>query len=138
VLHQTKAVRIFFASDIHGSDVCFRKFLNAASFYQCSVIIMGGDLTGKMLVPIIESEPGQYVADVAGVKHTATTGDIDILVKLIGNAGYYPLVVSKEQMQDLRSNPTLLNKTFGRLIKEKLYSWMELARTKLSELEYSA
>src|SRR6202165_5417107 len=46
--------RAFFVTDIHASDRCFRKFLNAARFYDCKVLIMGGDMTGKMLVPIVD------------------------------------------------------------------------------------
>jgi Icc-related predicted phosphoesterase len=45
-------VRIFFATDIHGSEVCWRKFLNAGAFHKADVLIMGGDMTGKAMVPI--------------------------------------------------------------------------------------
>ena len=45
-------MRIFFATDIHGSDVCWRKFLNAGAFHKADVLIMGGDMTGKAMVPI--------------------------------------------------------------------------------------
>ena len=36
-------MRIYFATDIHGSEVCWRKFLNAARFYQADKLILGGD-----------------------------------------------------------------------------------------------
>lgn len=45
--------RVFFTTDIHGSDVCFRKFLNAGKHFGADVLIIGGDLTGKQLVPIV-------------------------------------------------------------------------------------
>jgi len=45
-------VRVFFATDIHGSEICWRKFLNAASFYKADLVILGGDVTGKVMVPI--------------------------------------------------------------------------------------
>ena len=45
-------VRIFFATDIHGSEICWRKFLNAAAFYKADLVILGGDVTGKVMVPI--------------------------------------------------------------------------------------
>jgi len=51
--------RAFFVTDIHASDRCFRKFLNAARFYDCKVLIMGGDMTGKMLVPIVDHGGGR-------------------------------------------------------------------------------
>jgi uncharacterized protein len=46
-------VRIFFVSDIHGSVKCFRKLVNAGKFYGADVLIMGGDLAGKQLVPVV-------------------------------------------------------------------------------------
>jgi Icc-related predicted phosphoesterase len=53
--------RIFFTSDVHGSDVCFLKFVNAAKFYQANILILGGDMTGKMIVPIVEQGDGSFV-----------------------------------------------------------------------------
>ncbi|MBD0289951.1 MAG: metallophosphoesterase, partial [Thermoleophilia bacterium] len=47
-------MRIFYAGDIHGSERLWRKFLNAAAFYEADVLVLGGDLTGKILVPLVE------------------------------------------------------------------------------------
>ena len=49
---------IFYVADIHGSDVCFRKWLNAGRFYGADVLVIGGDLTGKILLPIYPA-PGR-------------------------------------------------------------------------------
>ena len=46
-------LRLFYCGDIHGSDVCFRKFINAGAHYEADVLILGGDITGKALVPIV-------------------------------------------------------------------------------------
>ncbi len=43
--------RLYYASDIHGSEVLWRKFLNAAQAYRADVLVMGGDLTGKVVIP---------------------------------------------------------------------------------------
>ena len=48
-----KPFKIFYVTDIHGSEICWRKFLNAGTFYQADVVIVGGDITGKAMVPII-------------------------------------------------------------------------------------
>jgi Icc-related predicted phosphoesterase len=58
-------VRLFYSSDIHGSERCWLKFLNAAQFYNAQAIIMGGDLTGKMLVPLVE-EAARLSSNVSG------------------------------------------------------------------------
>ncbi len=58
--------RIFFTSDVHGSDICFMKFLNAAKSYKANVLILGGDITGKVLVPIGKNRDGTYTTHYAG------------------------------------------------------------------------
>ncbi|HEY7281303.1 MAG TPA: metallophosphoesterase, partial [Actinomycetota bacterium] len=62
------ATRVYFASDIHGSEVTWRKFVNAAAFYEANVLVFGGDLMGKLLVPVV-SEDGAYRARVYGEDH---------------------------------------------------------------------
>ena len=52
---------LYYASDIHGSYVCWRKFLNAARFYGADILVMGGDVSGKAVVPIV-SRPGGHLA----------------------------------------------------------------------------
>jgi Icc-related predicted phosphoesterase len=51
--------RLLYASDFHGSDAFFRKFLNAALQYQANVLIVGGDVTGKAMIPIIHQGSGR-------------------------------------------------------------------------------
>ena len=55
-------MRIFYASDIHGSDRCWRKFLNAAAFYSAEALVLGADLTGKAIVPLVEGGDGTTAA----------------------------------------------------------------------------
>ena len=52
--------RIYFATDIHGSETCWRKFLNSGKHYEAKIMILGGDMTGKALVPIVEDGPGRW------------------------------------------------------------------------------
>ena len=54
--------RIFFATDIHGSETCWRKFLNSGKHYEANIMILGGDMTGKALVPIVEDGPDRWHA----------------------------------------------------------------------------
>src|SRR6266850_1478304 len=61
--------RIFFATDLHGSEMCWRKFLNAAKFYDADVLICGGDMTGKAIVPIVE-EDGHFAITMGWSNHT--------------------------------------------------------------------
>ena len=52
---------VYYASDIHGSDRLWRKFVNAGRFYGADVLIMGGDITGKAVVPMIRHNGGVRV-----------------------------------------------------------------------------
>ena len=63
--------KIFFATDLHGSEVCWKKFLNAAKFYEADVLICGGDMTGKAIVPIV-SENGHYTVALGGEREAVT------------------------------------------------------------------
>ena len=80
-------LRLFFATDIHGSERCFRKFINAAAFYRADVVIMGGDITGKMLIPIVAEGGGRYVAEVFGQTRRFGADGLPGVRKLIGDAG---------------------------------------------------
>ena len=51
-------MRIFFATDVHGSEICWKKFLNAGAHYGADVVILGGDMTGKALVPVVDEGNG--------------------------------------------------------------------------------
>ena len=56
-------MRVFFATDIHGSEICWRKFLNAASFYKADAVILGGDVTGKVMVRKLRPLEATAIAD---------------------------------------------------------------------------
>ena len=57
---KSKPTRLYFATDVHGSERTYKKFLNAGKFYEANVLVMGGDITGKMLIPIIDEGNGNY------------------------------------------------------------------------------
>ena len=39
---RSRMVRILFATDLHGADLVFRKFLNAGSVYEADIAVLGG------------------------------------------------------------------------------------------------
>ena len=70
---------------IHGSEVCFRKFLAAAKVYQADVIILGGDFAGKASVPVL-TQDGMLRARVGGEDVTVPEAEWDRLAADIGKA----------------------------------------------------
>ena len=82
---------LYYASDVHGSDVCWRKFLGAPNRYRASVAIMGGDLTGKAIVPITVNGNERFHARFNGVDvEGAVASELDEFLKTIRLTGSTP------------------------------------------------
>lgn len=131
-------LRLFFASDIHGNDVCWRKFLNAASFYQADALVMGGDLCGKALVPVVANHQG-YSAQIAGETRRADSSEeLERLERAIRMNGFYPWRATPEMVEELRHDEELRAQTFERVIVEDITRWISLADAKLASTEVRA
>lgn len=123
---------VFFTTDVHGSERCFMKFVNAGSFYGADVIVLGGDVTGKMIVPLVEQPDGSYEADFVGTIHRVKTkAEIDELVKNIRYSGYYPFMATKEQVEELKASKEKVDELFGKLMAETMERWVRIAEERL-------
>ena len=125
-----RALRIFFATDIHGSEVCFRKFLAAAKVYEADAIILGGDYAGKALVPVLRVD-GALVAQAGGKDVTVPEDDWERLEADLTKRGFYPVRMSPEQLGQLESDPAALDALFKEQIKTQLQRWCDLAAERL-------
>lgn len=126
-------MKIFFVTDIHGSNVCFRKFLNALKVYQVDVGILLGDLTGKMVIPLVEKAGGGWETTFMGFQTEANTQEeLEKLKKTIENVGYYWYHLTPEQFQAFKADPQALEGLFKRLVLERLQEWIELADERLA------
>lgn len=124
--------RLYFATDIHGSDRCFRKFLNAASFYQADVLVMGGDITGKMIVPILPAADGTFTATVFNTRHQTGSDGLPALRKFIADAGYYPYRTDPDEVAALKGDQKALDDLFAKVIRSTLEDWLNLAADRLA------
>ncbi len=125
-------LKLFFATDIHGSERCFRKFINAAAFYKADAVIMGGDITGKMLVPIVDEGNGRYLAEVFGQGRRFRVDDLPKVRKLIGDAGYYPYETTPDELAELQADGTKVEAAFRRVMGETLGRWLDFASERLA------
>jgi len=123
--------KFFFATDIHGSDLCLKKFLNSGKFYDVDAIIMGGDITGKMIVPIINNEDSTYSASIFGRKRTVNLDELSQLRKFISDAGFYPHEISPIELDFLKSNPEAVDVLFKELMRKTMANWLDLAEDRL-------
>lgn len=129
-----KTTRIFFATDIHGSERCFRKFLNAGEVYKAHCLILGGDITGKRIVPIIAEANGTWRAEFAGVRHTLSSrSEIEALSKMIRDSGAYVHVTDPDEVLHWSTDPDALDAAFRRIVVRELERWMAIAEDKLAD-----
>ena len=127
-----RETKIFFATDIHGSDRCFRKFLNAGKFYGVDAIVLGGDITGKMIVPVVEEGAGRYYAQLFGRKRVVDADGLTGLNKFISDAGFYPQPMTIEEINVLKDDPAGVSDLFRKLISATMTQWLELAEERLA------
>jgi Icc-related predicted phosphoesterase len=123
---------IFFATDIHGSERCFMKFINAAKFHQANVLILGGDITGKALVPIVRNSGGSYAASFVGQTATLhTEKELEEFEKQVRHAGASPYRTTAEEMTELEGDRSLVDRLFTRLMVESVQRWCGIADQRL-------
>jgi len=123
---------MFFASDLHGSNVCFKKFINSAKFYGVDVLVLGGDLTGKAVIPIAEQKDGTFVVFQHGeAAQISDKTELDDFIKRQGNIGFYPAVMSESEYQRLKTDPEAQTALFKELVLERVREWAQFATDKL-------
>jgi hypothetical protein len=128
-----KLTRLFFATDVHGSERTYRKFINAGKFYDVSILVMGGDITGKLLIPIIKEPNGNYRATLQGsVHHLTTEVELKKLIETITLLGFYYEVMEEDAFKELQSNQVAIDELFHELARQRLESWIDLAETRLA------
>jgi Icc-related predicted phosphoesterase len=132
-------LRLFYAGDVHGSRVCWKKFVNAAAHYPAEALVMGGDLTGKALVPIVRQGDGSYLAEVIGERRQAHgEEELEQMQVAISTNGMYPLVVDEDEARKLGSDAAYRDSRFEQALLDELRLWVELADERLAGTEARA
>ena len=126
-------MRIFFATDIHGSEVCWRKFLNAGAFHKADVLVMGGDMTGKAMVPIVGERSGPWRLTLQDQEHVLSTeAEAAAMEKRISDRGYYPIRMTPDEMAASQAEPALVDARFKAEMLGMVERWMALADERLA------
>ena len=126
-----RPTRLFFAADLHGSQTTFRKFLNAASFYDVDALVFGGDLMGKALVPIVRDN-GTYRAHFNGDDHEFEEDGLAAFTKSIEMPGFYWRVLDRDEYATAKSDPLAQKGMFQELATARLAEWLALAEDRLA------
>ncbi|MFX1486735.1 MAG: metallophosphoesterase [Promethearchaeota archaeon] len=128
-----KKTKLFYATDVHGSEVTFKKFINAGKIYKIDVLILGGDITGKMIVPFVKQSDGSHKAELYGnILSGKTEEELQKVERRIHDAGYYPYRTTEKELKGLNEDKKRFNDLFNRLVLETLEGWVKLAEERLS------
>jgi uncharacterized protein len=125
-----RGLRIYFATDVHGSERCFRKFLAAARIYEVDALVLGGDVAGKGLVPIL-ADDGALTATVQGERVTLPATERERLDAEINKLGFYPVQMEPEEITALEADPAAVDRLFREEIVAQLERWCDLAAERL-------
>jgi len=126
--------KLFFVTDVHGSDRCFKKFVNAAKFYDAQVLVLGGDITGKAVVPVVRHAGNIYHVAYTGHERQVAANELDTLLQEIRFNGFYPFVTTPEELAEVQADPQGTASLFRRAIRESIEGWMALAEDRLKPL----
>ena len=122
---------IYFASDLHGSSLCFRKFINSTRVYKPTVLVLGGDLAGKAIQSIVRGPGGTWHCSFIGTRYELSEGpELAELERLIADHGYYPYRAEPGELEAMEADGTL-DQLFLRLMRERLAEWLDIADTRL-------
>ena len=124
--------RVYFATDIHGSETCWRKFLNSGKHYEATVMVLGGDMTGKALVPIVEEGQSHWHATLLENRREFESEDeVKEFEESVMRRGYYPFRTDPDQMSELSNSEELRDELFHREMLGTVERWMRMADEKL-------
>jgi uncharacterized protein len=129
---QGSPTRFLFATDIHGSETCWKKLVNSGTFFQVDIIVLGGDMTGKGIQAIVEASPGNYRTDFLG-ESVEVSGEPELakLEQRVRSAGFYPSRMTPDTFQEFVGSPEVQQKSFEALMAKTIQGWLEFAEKKL-------
>ena len=124
--------RLYFATDIHGSETCWRKFLNSGKHYEADIMVLGGDMTGKALVPVVDEGSGRWHAALLENRYNfESEEEVKEFEDAVRRRGYYPFRADPDEMAELESDEDLRNELFHTEMLGTIERWMQMADERL-------
>jgi uncharacterized protein len=137
---QTKGrrIKVLFVTDMHGSELTFRKFLSSLSIWSPDVLICGGDVAGKGLLPVLDGGNGSVRLRWMGEEREVRKDQLDDIFDKAAQLGFYPYVGDEAAIARLRGADDEGGEIFEQLMKERWSNWLERLESKCAELELPA
>lgn len=128
-------LKVVFATDFHGSESCFRKTFNLADRAKADLVVLGGDWTGKALLPLIRSNGG-YRAELLGQRvQTDSAEELAELEKRVRFNGFYPFRCEQEEYDAMVASEDFREEVFTREMVRSVERWVDIAEDKLGSSE---
>jgi Icc-related predicted phosphoesterase len=116
---------------MHGSEGVWRKFLNASAMLKVNIAICGGDLTGKMIVPVVEQKDKKFAYYFMGKNHVVEKLELDATFKNIRGIGYYPYQTNEKEYEEMTKDPKKVDQVFQEVMVSTLKNWLDLIPQKV-------
>jgi Icc-related predicted phosphoesterase len=131
--------RVFFATDLHGSDDCFRKFVKAADHYEADILVLGGDITGKIVLPIVRQSDGSWRVDFMGEERRFQTEEelqqFDKVLRRMGGYAYHTDADELAELEGADDRERRVDDVALRLMLERVEEWVRYAEERLGGTE---
>lgn len=125
-------MKLFFATDVHGSDICWKKFISAGKFYQADILVLGGDMTGKAIVPIVSIGNNRYKVTLLDQQTILESEEeVNQMVKTIHDRGYYPYITDPDEVSEISTTEGRSDEIFLEQALKIVQRWMDYADEKL-------
>ncbi len=117
--------------DLHGSETVWRKFLNASRMFNANVLILNGDITAKMILPIVRSDGG-YEARWTGQPIRLTEGQLEEFENKCRMSGYIPYRTTREEAAEIQADEHKREALFERMEADIMRRWLDLLPQRVS------
>ena len=118
--------RFLFATDLHGSETVWRKFLNSSKYFDLDALIISGDMTGKLIVPLIKRNDGDFDASLLGEDYVLNEPDLPGFEKKIRMLGYIPYRTTSEEARRMATDEDYREKVFEGQQIDVIRYWLTL------------
>jgi Icc-related predicted phosphoesterase len=129
----SRPFRLYVCSDIHAAEGVWRKLLNATrtNVYKADAVLVAGDLTGKALVPVVQTNGGWRTRVLGQERRARDEPELAELERSIADVGHYALRVTAEEHAAMEADPALVTRHFTEQIERRVRDWMALAAERL-------
>jgi len=115
-----------FATDLHGSETVWRKFLNSARVCNLDALRLSGDMTGKIMVPIVKQPNGKYKSHLLDKDYELEESEIPKFAEQVRRLSYLPYVTTPDELEEIANNEEYREQVFEKLECEIVEYWLTL------------